>query len=273
MSKTRCHGCQGLVEIGAHASSAPCPTCGTANIAGVTSRPSMGASIDFADESKPAEFEPVAGEKLKRRRRAMAGETPRKKKDKSPANWPELSPAAWRSIFGGGAIAVVVLVVLIVVLRFQRTASIVAAHEPKARDYMSLVGFAPPPPPQKDGYLRGKVVTVDRNASVIDDLFVDLPSRLRAMTPDEVGTVVFLNWDRQHTGHTIVRKEPGRDKFVEDLYVYTCSIMCVDRETKRVIASGWVTSQLNKNKLVVDDRSQWRPKAQVLEFLNGLPSR
>jgi hypothetical protein len=61
-------------------------------------------------------------------------------------------------------------------------------EEYMARPNVPGVGDVDRKPP-----IKGKVVVVDRKARALDDLHWELGGGLRADTPDEVGTVVWVN--------------------------------------------------------------------------------
>ncbi len=57
--------------------------------------------------------------------------------------------------------------------------------------------LAPPVGPASAGPVRGKMVVVDKKTQDIDwDVFFGLPDALRAGRPEEVGTVVWLEYGR-----------------------------------------------------------------------------
>ena len=52
-------------------------------------------------------------------------------------------------------------------------------------------------------YLLGKAVTIDVDQKAVDEwTYPKLPDAIRALTPDEVGTVVQIKWDREKVGAT-----------------------------------------------------------------------
>ncbi len=48
-------------------------------------------------------------------------------------------------------------------------------------------------------YITGKVVLIDERAQALDELQKRLPDEIRAYSADEVGTVIWLNWDFKAT--------------------------------------------------------------------------
>lgn len=181
------------------------------------------------------------------------------------------SPRFIRTAITLGAVGVCAIIVLAVLLYFQTRSGLLEAHAPKLSEYLALAVSGPG---STQPHLRGKVVTVDTGGRAIDDAMMGLPGELRAMHPNEVTTVVFLRWEMHDTGHVVVRKDrKGKESSKQTVYEYTCEITAVDRDTRQVIAYNRVTSKLNPDRYVVEDRLGGRPVSLVTDFLTSLPRK
>jgi hypothetical protein len=122
-------------------------------------------------------------------------------------------------------------------------ANAVAPFQKDLDGYLALNNVGPPVEPclgpsgplprwQTIGKVRGQMITVDVKAKGIDYFYFDLPDELRAPKPEDARTVVLLTWDKVEVGSY----GAGGPK----AYVQTCSVKVVDKETKSVIATGYV---------------------------------
>src|SRR5262249_27112691 len=101
----------------------------------------------------------------------------------------------------------------------------VAPFEEYLGEYPSL-----PKPP--DGDIRGgspkkKMITIDVNHKTVDYFWFRLPPELRAATPDEVESVVWLKW-----GEERVAEYEGGGWAIRN----TCTVTVFDLKTKKVLA-------------------------------------
>lgn len=168
--------------------------------------------LKLAEEPESPEAKP----RRRKRKREVEQASARRRSSRAPR-----VTSSVRALLGLGMVAALVVIVIVVVIRFNVRSDMMAAHEPQLMEYLSVASSAPGP---VNGFLQGKLITVDRVANVLDPIFLDLPDNLRASKPEEVGTVVFLKWDRRDTGHVIGRKvgvkiDPAT---AEKLYEYTC---------------------------------------------------
>jgi hypothetical protein len=67
---------------------------------------------------------------------------------------------------------------------------------PRIDEYLSL----PTKTKQGQAYIRGKVIPVSVEGKSIHSLYLDLPDDLRAVNPDEVGTILLLSCTSKTTG-------------------------------------------------------------------------
>jgi hypothetical protein len=74
---------------------------------------------------------------------------------------------------------------------------------------------------------RGKFITVDVNERRVDRLYFELPPELRAASPDEVATVVWLDWREEKVGEY----SGGKPACVE-----WCDVTVIDRQQNVTLA-------------------------------------
>ncbi len=137
-----------------------------------------------------------------------------------------------------------------------------APFRPHLAEYL-----AAPEGPAHPGPVRGKMIVVDKKTRDIDDeVFFGLPSSLRASRPEEVGTVVQLDYGRV----------PGRGVYGKDhlpSFVQTCQVTVIDRASRAVLATALVRGGDPPDHIQDGDKEGVgpRPTAQVLDYLKGLP--
>jgi hypothetical protein len=112
----------------------------------------------------------------------------------------------------------------------------------------------------------GKCVTVDMEKNEVDSIYFDLPDELRAETPDQVGTIVQLNWGKQQVNEY----EGGKPA-----YKQRCDVLVVDRATMSAVAAEtfWGSDPPSQIKSSQSEGSGDKPTDQVVNFLKGLPRR
>jgi hypothetical protein len=79
----------------------------------------------------------------------------------------------------------------------------------------------------RDGKAKRKMITIDMINRKVDSLYFQLPQELRATTPEEVETVVWLRW-----GQDYIASYEGGGKAIR----HTCTVTVFDRATKKVVA-------------------------------------
>jgi len=107
-----------------------------------------------------------------------------------------------------------------------------AALESHVAEYCALTGLKDRS--DKAGNSPGKVVVVDRANKRLDRrVFRALPESLRAGSPDEVRTVVWLKWDESFEGWYENPARPG-DRSAE-AYVQTCVVQVIDLRRRVIV--------------------------------------
>jgi hypothetical protein len=113
----------------------------------------------------------------------------------------------------------------------------------------------------------GKFVVVDTKDKDIDSMHFDLPDNMRAATPADVTTVVWLAWDKRQVG-----------KYTSGgtAYQWFCEVTVIDLKSKAKIAgsnfSGTAPPQSFRGKSG-ESRTGDKPTEAVLNYLKGLPRR
>jgi hypothetical protein len=127
--------------------------------------------------------------------------------------------------------------------------------------------LAPTVGPGQAAPVGGKMVVVDKNTQDIDsDVFFGLPDALRASRPEEVGTVVWLEYGRER-GMGVY----GNDHLPS--FIQTCKVTVIDQASRSVIATtllhgGAPPETINEG---AKEGVGPRPTAEVIAYLKGLP--
>jgi len=113
-------------------------------------------------------------------------------------------------------------------------------------------------------YISGKVVVVDRTGRLIDSAFLELPDELRASRPEEVGTVVWLDWGKQYRW----RYSNGAAA-----YTHAVRVSVIDLIDKKLIDSRFLYGSLPPEN--VRDKGKWeyfgtKPVRQIVAHLTNV---
>jgi hypothetical protein len=173
-------------------------------------------------------------------------------------------PASWR-------VRLILLVVVVAGLAVSGGYWAVAAaarsaqaapFKPHLSEYLAAPAGPGPMRP-----LHGKIVVVDRKTQDIDwDVFFGLPDPLRAARPEEVGTVVQLEYGRE--------KGPGvygKDRWPS--FFQTCQVTVLDAADRRVIGTTTVRGGDPPSEISDSQREGVGPPptAPIIDYLKGLP--
>jgi len=74
---------------------------------------------------------------------------------------------------------------------------------------------------------KGKIIPVNVKEKEIDSLYWDLPEELRAATPDDVATIVWLEWGEVQVSTYGSTNKPA--------LVQTCNVTIIDRADKAIL--------------------------------------
>jgi hypothetical protein len=122
-----------------------------------------------------------------------------------------------------------------------------------------------PTGPAKPGTSVKKVVVIDVADKDVDSLHFDLPDDLRAATPAEVTTVVWLNWSKNQIG-----TYTGGGS----AYQWSCQVTVIDKATRTTIRQQTFTGSRPPQSVRArrgTSHSGDKPTDQVINFLRGLP--
>jgi len=161
---------------------------------------------------------------------------------------------------GWGILAVVVVAIAGTIgVRFSLHARRVDAFREHLESYAQEAKGDPTPGRR----MNGKLVAVDLDSKTIDDLHFDLPDDLRAETPEDVGTVVQLHWDKLQVG-----SYNGKPAWKQ-----SCQVRVMDKPSGELIETqpfwgGDPPSAIDSNA-----SAGWgsRPDKEIVEFLGTLP--
>jgi hypothetical protein len=122
-----------------------------------------------------------------------------------------------------------------------------------------------------DSYIRGRVLPIvhqpesGRGVGVAPDLYWALPRGVRARTPDEVGTVVWLDWEEK----TITGPYNG---FVDQVtgIQYVCKVTLIDKRANRKLAERTFrgSDPTGSGRFQGD-----KPHKEIVDYLKGLPHK
>jgi hypothetical protein len=133
------------------------------------------------------------------------------------------------------------------------------AFQPHMAEYLAAAkGTADP------AEVKGKMVVVDKATRDIDwDVFFGLPDDVRAAAPQEVGTVVWLVWDKMQVG----KYNDGTPA-----YSWTCAVTVIDQAGRGVVATTSLRGSDPPEKIENPNEGVGtKPTAQVIDYLRGLP--
>lgn len=119
-------------------------------------------------------------------------------------------------------------------------------------------------------YVNGRMVLIDRATRGIDTLMLDLPDDLRASSPHQVGTVVWLDWDARQEG-VYVSSRTG--KRCGGAFRRSCDVAVIDcRNGPKLVGRKRVLGPEPPHK--TDSESDVygkHPRREIVESLASLP--
>lgn len=165
----------------------------------------------------------------------------------------------------------VVIVIGLCVGGYFGVRSIIRANTvaPFNKQIASYVGNGVPGPgpannPNKGtGKIKGKVIPIDMTANTVDYIYFDLPDELRPAKPEDVGTVVLLQWGKNQVG-TYTGGSAA--------YQQTVQVTVLDKDTRDIIGqqsfSGSMPPQRKKSS---ESGTGSKPETEVINFVKALP--
>jgi hypothetical protein len=102
--------------------------------------------------------------------------------------------------------------------------------EAHVREYSTVFGLknrSMNNPNLMEPYIKGKIITVNKKESRIDDIYFDLPKELRAFKPKDVGTILWLKCEEDEVGFYTNGEEAT---------VNICQVTIIDKSTPTIVA-------------------------------------
>lgn len=130
-------------------------------------------------------------------------------------------------------------------------------------------------------YLNGKVVMVNIDDATIDSRYFEIDSDIRALYPEEAGSVILLSWGRNQVYTDKIRTyevHSGRTVGMTDHYRETqfCDITVVDLRARKVFASTRVSNTGSgklEEQLPIPQGGAEYPSNEVVRYVEQLPRR
>ena len=111
-------------------------------------------------------------------------------------------------------------------------------------------------------YIVGKVLPIDVSERKVDLIYYRLPRHMRASTPDEVQTVIWLGWHDSLVG----RYDDGQPG-----YQIFCFVQIIDVAQGSIVAQrNYVGSRPPDTKRGSGERHGSNPKEEIVDFIRGL---
>jgi hypothetical protein len=186
--------------------------------------------------------------------------------------------AKWRLTWGGmlllGAAVIVVVMGLTFLIAYHdhRNARLAQFQYYVPRYVESPAGDIPPGEAPR---IRGKVipVTLMGKNKVDDKLFFDLPEELQPNTPDEVGTVAWLEWEKKQVAW--YKTDHGKGAALAPAYVLICHLTVIDRARNLVVARRDFEGGQPPDSIggLTGEGVGSSPAPQIVDYLRGLAGR
>jgi hypothetical protein len=153
---------------------------------------------------------------------------------------------------------------IIAVVYWAKVKSEIAPFEAHIAEYTRT-----PDPLEGDadaGYIKGKVIPIDRGKDEIDAQFwTHLPTTLKPEKPEEVGTIVWLEWDKEEAGEY----EGGGTA-----YIQTCDVTVIDKARNIIVGQAHFEGEEKKEiaKRAKEGTGE-KPYSKIVSYLNKLPRK
>jgi hypothetical protein len=111
-----------------------------------------------------------------------------------------------------------------------KDASLQDPFKDHVREYSTVSGLknsVRTSPHRTQAYLKGKIITVNKKENRIDDIYFKLPEELRATKPEDVGTIVWLDWGEDRVGFYLGSHG--------DATVNTCHVTIIDKSVPAIV--------------------------------------
>ena len=157
--------------------------------------------------------------------------------------------------------------------QYSNQESIMKPFEEHINEYLIIPGGVS----SGDPYIAGKVITVDSSDKSIDRIFFDLPKELRASNPEEVGTLILLEWKQRIVGYYTDPKNPpseaNRNNILDAAFKWSCYITIIDRHNKVIVCKqhflGSEPPAIKRN----SDNCGRKPIREIVKYIESLPRK
>ena len=179
------------------------------------------------------------------------------------------SKASWRD-WAMRVVAIIVVLYVIVLIIAVISSGVRSLVRPfrlkpfaaRLSEYTSIPGLKEL---SGEAYVIGKVITVNKGENRIDPMYLDLPSDLAASTPEEVGTVIWLEWKEYVVG-TYTDGAKG--------YRITCQVTVIDKVKAAIVGrKTFRGSDPPKFKSGHAPGRGSRPYYAIIDYITTLPKR
>jgi hypothetical protein len=112
--------------------------------------------------------------------------------------------------------------------------------------------------------IKRHVIPIDLKSRRVDPLYFEMPANLRSSTPDDVQTLVWLDWNEEIVGK-YNNGVPAR--------VHVCDVTVLDKTSLRVIAQRTFRGEPPPKEISTSSTSQGiggRPNRQIVQYLAGM---
>jgi hypothetical protein len=179
--------------------------------------------------------------------------------------WEEISTG--RKAFWVIGVAVLMIVAILVVVHGRQVMVVTvdqATFEEEMLRFASISGLDMSSPGSGNALLKGKLIMLNISDRKVDSLFRELPVEMRASTPAEVGTIVWLKRGQRLYGH--YRGGGGA-------YINTCEVTIIDRAAARVLTVKQFDGSLPPSSTKSSSASGSMPSDEITTWLRNLPRR
>jgi hypothetical protein len=166
------------------------------------------------------------------------------------------------AVLAGTLALTLVIVSVCLVVRATGRSAHAALFQGHIQEYLSITREQR----EQGEYLRGKVIVVNTGDKEVDcDVFFELPSELRAATPEEVGTIVRLKWGTKMVGMYVSGR--GSEGAAD---AQTCEVTVIDKSIPAIVA--WRSFQGDDPPMhFTGARTGPKPVKAVVDFITSLP--
>jgi hypothetical protein len=115
-------------------------------------------------------------------------------------------------------------------------------------------------------YIKGKIIIIDNQKNKIDHIYYDLPENLRATKPENVGTIVLLEWGEDKIGFYASPRS--------EAIVITCQVTVIDKSIPAIVSKvnfeGPPPPAILKSG---ESATGAMPTQEIVNYLQGLPRK